>query len=115
MAYDQILVGQVRCALKDRKDVVGKAMFGGLTFMVSGNTCCGVHRDDLILRLDARNTVEELNNPHARPWDFLPSRPQQASRTTAGSTCGLGGQTSDFPASKSQRRESAAGFHRNVG
>lgn len=75
MAYDQILAGKVRCALEDRKDVVEKAMFGGLTFMVSGNMCCGVHRDDLILRLDARTTVEELNNPHARPWDFMPSRP----------------------------------------
>jgi hypothetical protein len=50
-------------------------MFGGLTFMVSGNMCCGVNREDLIIRLDARTTTEELNSPHARLWDFMPSRP----------------------------------------
>jgi hypothetical protein len=55
--------------------VVEKPMFGGLTFMVSGNMCCGVNRDDLIIRLDARTTTEELNSPHARLWDFMPSRP----------------------------------------
>ena len=75
MPYDQLLAGRVRHALQGRTDVVEKAMFGGLTFMVSGNMCCGVNRDDLIIRLDARTTTDELNSPHARPWDFMPSRP----------------------------------------
>ena len=75
MPYDQVLAGRVRHALEGRTEVVEKAMFGGLTFMVSGNMCCGVNRDDLIIRLDARTTTEELNSPHARLWDFMPSRP----------------------------------------
>ena len=75
MPYDQLLAGRVRRALEGRGDVVEKAMFGGLTFMVSGNMCCGVNRDDLIIRLDARTTTEELNSRHARLWDFMPSRP----------------------------------------
>jgi len=54
--------------------MVEKAMFGGLAFMVSGNMCCGVNRDDLIIRLDRRTSAEQLNSPHVRPWDFMPSR-----------------------------------------
>jgi hypothetical protein len=77
MPYDQLLAGRVRHTLRDRTDVLEKAMFGGLTFMVSGNMCCGVNRDDLIIRLDARTTTEELNSPHARLWDFMPSRPMR--------------------------------------
>src|SRR5229473_1436340 len=46
-------------------------MFGGLTFMVAGNMCCGVHHDDLILRLDRETVVADLNSPHARAWDFM--------------------------------------------
>ena len=75
MPYDQLLAERVRRALEGRGDLVEKAMFGGLAFMVSGNMCCGVNRDDLIIRLDKRITAEQLNSPHVRPWDFMPSRP----------------------------------------
>ena len=75
MPYDQLLAERVRRALETREDMVEKAMFGGLAFMVSGNMCCGVNREDLIIRLDKRITAEQLNSPHVRPWDFMPSRP----------------------------------------
>jgi hypothetical protein len=45
-------------------------MFGGLTFMVGGNMCCGVNRDVLIVRLDPEHHQEVLARPHARPMDF---------------------------------------------
>jgi hypothetical protein len=63
MPYDQLLAERVRRALEDRTDMVEKVMFGGLAFMVSGNMCCGVNRDDLIIRLDRRTTAEQLNTP----------------------------------------------------
>ena len=75
MPYDHLLADRVRRALEARADMVEKAMFGGLAFMVSGNMCCGVNREDLIIRLDKRITAEQLNSPHVRPWDFMPSRP----------------------------------------
>jgi TfoX/Sxy family transcriptional regulator of competence genes len=71
MAYDEALAARVRRALAGRTDVAEKRMFGGLTFMVAGNMCCGVNREDLILRLDAATAVEDLDSPHARPWDFM--------------------------------------------
>lgn len=71
MAYDDLLAARVRRALAGRNDVVEKQMFGGLTFMVAGNMCCGVHRNELVLRLDAGTEPGELNSPHVRAWDFM--------------------------------------------
>jgi TfoX/Sxy family transcriptional regulator of competence genes len=71
MPYDQKLAARVREALSGRADVVEKAMFGGVTFMVAGNMCCGVHRDDLIIRLERTITLEQLASPHVRAWDFM--------------------------------------------
>jgi TfoX/Sxy family transcriptional regulator of competence genes len=71
MAYDDTLAARVRQALGGRRDVVEKAMFGGVSFMVAGNMCCGVYRNDLILRLDRDTTAEELQSPQVRPWDFM--------------------------------------------
>jgi TfoX/Sxy family transcriptional regulator of competence genes len=71
MAYDEALAARVRRTLVGRTDVIEKRMFGGLTFMVAGNMCCGVNRDDLIIRLDAKTTVEDLDSPYVRPWDLM--------------------------------------------
>jgi hypothetical protein len=46
-------------------------MFGGLTFMVAGNMCCGVNRNDLIIRLDAGTALEDLHSAHIRKWDLM--------------------------------------------
>jgi TfoX/Sxy family transcriptional regulator of competence genes len=71
MAYDEKLAERVRRALSTQADVVEKAMFGGVAFMVAGNMCCGVNRNDLIIRLSAATKIEELGSTHARLWDFM--------------------------------------------
>jgi TfoX/Sxy family transcriptional regulator of competence genes len=71
MAYDDVLATRVRQALGGRTDVVEKAMFGGLAFMVAGNMCCGVNRNDLIIRLEGKTTAEDLGSPHVRAWDLM--------------------------------------------
>jgi hypothetical protein len=71
MAYDESLAARVRQSLAGRLDLEEKTMFGGLTFMVAGNMCCGVNRDDLIIRLDAGTALEDLHSPHVRAWDFM--------------------------------------------
>jgi TfoX/Sxy family transcriptional regulator of competence genes len=70
MAYDEQLAARVRTLLADRTDVSERKMFGGLTFMIGGNMCCGVNRDELIVRLDPDDEDEALARPHARPMDF---------------------------------------------
>jgi TfoX/Sxy family transcriptional regulator of competence genes len=86
VAYNDLLAGRLRRALAGRSDVIEKTMFGGLTFMVAGNMCCGVHRDDLILRLDRATTVEDLKSPYARAWDFM-KRPMPGMFAVSGDGC----------------------------
>lgn len=70
MAYDEQLAARVRTLLANRTDVSERKMFGGLTFMVGGNMCCGVNGNELIVRLDPEHEDEALARPHARPMDF---------------------------------------------
>jgi TfoX/Sxy family transcriptional regulator of competence genes len=70
MAYDEHLAERVRAILADRTDVSERKMFGGLTFMVGDNMCCGVNKDELIVRIDPDREDDALTRPHARPMDF---------------------------------------------
>jgi TfoX/Sxy family transcriptional regulator of competence genes len=45
-------------------------MFGGLSFMVGGQMCCGVLRDELVVRVGADRFDEALTQAHVRPMDF---------------------------------------------
>src|SRR5579884_1424789 len=71
MAYDEALAARIRRALAAQTWVVEKRMFGGVAFMVAGNMCCGVNKDDLILRLDGQTAAGDLGSPHVRAWDFM--------------------------------------------
>ncbi|MBI3453295.1 MAG: TfoX/Sxy family protein [Rhodospirillales bacterium] len=70
MAYDEKLAIRVRHALAGRRSVVEKKMFGGLAFMWRGNMCCGVLKDDLIVRVHPDATPKALKKPHAKPFTF---------------------------------------------
>ena len=72
--------------MSGRRDVVEKAMFGGVTFMVAGNMCCGVHRNDLIIRLKGHTAAEDLRSPHVRAWDFM-KRPMPGMFAVDGAGC----------------------------
>ena len=45
-------------------------MFGGLTFMVAGQRCCGVLKDELVIRIGSERFAEALAEAHVRPMDF---------------------------------------------
>lgn len=74
MAYDEKLAARIRSLLADRDDVAEQPMFGGLTFMLSGNMCCGVNKDELIARLAPDNEDAALARPCARPMDLTGRR-----------------------------------------
>ena len=52
-------------------------MFGGITFLLRGNMCCGVHREALIARVGPEDAGQALGEPHTRPFD-LTGRPMRA-------------------------------------
>jgi TfoX/Sxy family transcriptional regulator of competence genes len=70
MAYDEILADRIRSIFKRRKGIAERKMFGGLAFLFNGNMCCGVMKDQLMLRLGQEGATEALALPHARPMDF---------------------------------------------
>lgn len=70
MPYDETLAARVRHVLSKRSDVSERQMFGGPAFMVGGHMCCGVIRDDLVLRVGGETAEAALNEPHTRPMDF---------------------------------------------
>jgi TfoX/Sxy family transcriptional regulator of competence genes len=51
MPYDEQLAARIRRILHKRKGVTEKKMFGGLSFLLNGKMCCGVLRNDLVVRI----------------------------------------------------------------
>ena len=51
-------------------------MFGGLSFMVSGQMCCGVLKNEMVVRIDPDQFDQLSAQPHVRPFDFS-GRPMQ--------------------------------------
>jgi len=71
MAFDEVLAERVRLALgRQQAECDERRMFGGLAFLVRGHMCCGVLRDELIVRVGAERFAAALAEPHARVMDF---------------------------------------------
>ena len=52
-------------------------MFGGIAFMLNGNMCCGVHGQEMIVRIDPEKTVGALKQKHTRIFDLSGGRPMK--------------------------------------
>ena len=71
MAFDQELAGRVRAVLAAAGQApTEKKMFGGLSFLIAGNMCCGVMGEDLLIRLGAATADSALADAAARPFDM---------------------------------------------
>ena len=74
MAYDEALADRVRDTLARRSGLTEKKMFGGIGFMLNGNMCCGVVKEELMVRVGPDGHEGAVMQPHARPMD-LTGRP----------------------------------------
>ena len=70
MVYDETLAQRLRQVVGFQAGVREKKMFGGLTFLVQGNMCCGVLNQDLVVRVRPDGHGEGMAQPHVRPMDF---------------------------------------------
>jgi len=70
VAYNEQLASRLRAILAAQPAVEEKKMFGGVSFMVNDQMCCGVLKDDLIVRIGEERNDEALAKPHVRPFDF---------------------------------------------
>jgi TfoX/Sxy family transcriptional regulator of competence genes len=69
MAYDLKLAERIRSEMNGMP-FVEKKMFGGVGLLLNGNLACGVHKDDLIVRVDPEKHTALLKKPHAKPFDL---------------------------------------------
>jgi hypothetical protein len=76
MAYDQKLAERIRAELTGMP-FVEKKMFGGVGFLLHGNTlapgasagvACGIHKDDMIVRVDPTKHEALLKKSHVKPF-----------------------------------------------
>jgi hypothetical protein len=70
MAYDEELADRIRDVMPDPELVREQKMFGGLAFLRSGHMCCGVLKDELMLRLGPEGADSALTRSHVREMDF---------------------------------------------
>lgn len=69
MPYNLKLAERLRSQL-DGLPVVEKKMFGGVGFLINGNMACGVHKDDLLVRVNPDRNEVLLKKPHVKPFDM---------------------------------------------
>ena len=70
MAFDEKLAERVRRHVGKRNGLSEKKMFGGLAFLLHGNMSCGIHGNELIVRIDPAKTESALAEPGARIFDM---------------------------------------------
>jgi hypothetical protein len=70
MAYDELLAVRMWAALGPLPGLVEKKMFGGVCFLINGNMACGVHKDNMIVRVGSQNYAAALAIPHTHPFDI---------------------------------------------
>ncbi len=70
MAYNEKLADRVREKLVDVPKIEEKKMMGGLCFLYKTKMCCGVVKDDLMVRVVEGRYEEALSHPYGREMDF---------------------------------------------
>ena len=70
MPYNETLAERVRKLLQGKGEISEKKMFGGLCFLLRGKMCCGILKDDLVARVDPKESDSFLKKGLVRPMDF---------------------------------------------
>ena len=70
MVYDEKVALRIRNVMAKQKGSDERKMFGGLSFFVNGKMCIGILKNDLVVRIDPKDSDKLLKMPHVRPMDF---------------------------------------------
>lgn len=70
MPYNEKLADRMREKLMALKPLAEIKMMGGLCFMYKTKMCCGIVKDDLMVRVTDDRYEEALAHPYCRPMDF---------------------------------------------
>lgn len=90
MSYNEALAARVKKLMQNQEGFREQKMFGGIAFLLHGNMCCGIHEENLILRLNkelARQALEtkeaSLFNITGKPMNTILSIPKDKIKTMA--------------------------------
>jgi hypothetical protein len=70
MGFDEKLAERIRDCLARRQNVEAKKMFGGIGFLLNGNTLVGVWKDSLIARAGPDAYDDALLEPDVKEFDI---------------------------------------------
>ena len=70
MAYDERLEERLHQLIAKQNDFHSQKMFGGVGFLLHGNMCFGIWKDNLILRLGEVQAKIALKNKNVKPFDI---------------------------------------------
>ena len=70
MAYDEPLEKRLHELVAKRNDFHVQKMFGGVGFLLRGNMCLGIWKDNLILRLGETQAKNALKKKNVKPFDI---------------------------------------------
>ena len=70
MVYDEKLANRIQNIIQRRKGFTQKKMFGGISFLINGKMCCGVIKNDLVVRVNPGSYEKLITEKHVRPMDF---------------------------------------------
>ena len=70
MPYDTLLATRIRAALGSLPGLEEKKMFGGVGFLINGNMACGVHKNEMIVRVGPEKSAEALARMHTHVFDM---------------------------------------------
>ena len=74
MPHDPHLAELMRQALRSRKGITEKKMFGGVCWMLNGHMLAGVETGRFMFRVGKAREAEALAMPGAAPMDFTGRR-----------------------------------------
>lgn len=70
MVYNEETANRMRKLIRRHKGITEKKMFGGLSFLLNGKMCCGLIKDDLVIRINPDEQDSILKKRDVRPMDF---------------------------------------------
>ena len=70
MAYSKELEKRLVEIVKGRNEFYQQKMFGGVGFLMRGNMCFGIWKDNLILRLGPEQAAVALKKKNVVPFDI---------------------------------------------
>jgi len=70
MAYDESLSKRIDKLIESKKGFTRKEMFGGVAYLLNGNMCVGIHKNQLIIRYDPKVSAEITADKNVHPFDI---------------------------------------------